>query len=164
MWVIGRNYEWRFIHQEGFGQFCLWPLLSEVEASSLSQSVSLLGIHFMDEVCSFLFSPACPIWLMNLCYQSRTWARTFTIFPFNFHKVDNFSSSSQWRCVKMWWCTVFEIHQKCLTFCLIINLSGNTVWTQAPCPKRVVKTDHFWHFYQIFVHSNCNCSSLRSQC
>lgn len=32
VWVIGRNYEWRFIHQtsrESFGQFRLWPLLSK---------------------------------------------------------------------------------------------------------------------------------------
>lgn len=51
VWVIGRNYEWRFIHQEGFGQ----PALMAFVVRSHLGSVGLLGKPlpaFMDEVCS----------------------------------------------------------------------------------------------------------------
>ena len=50
-------------------------------------------------------------------------------------------------------------------FCPIkTDLSGNTVWPQALCFQKLAKLDYFWHFKLTFVHSKCECSSLRSQC
>ena len=60
---------------------------------SLSQSLSR---HFMDEVCSLFPILARPIWLMNLCYESR--ASLFTIFSFNFSEATETSRSAK----KLW--------------------------------------------------------------
>ena len=73
-------------------------------------------------------------------------------------------------------CTLFKNFSKCriwifwilafsTNFCPIkIDLSGNTVWPQAPGFQKLAKMDHFWHFKITFVHSKCKRSSLRSQC
>ena len=45
-----------------------------------------------------------------------------------------------------------------------IDLSGNTVWTQASDFQKLAKIDDFGHFYWTFVNSKCKRSSLRSQC
>ena len=50
-------------------------------------------------------------------------------------------------------------------FCRIkTELSGNTVWPQAPGFQKLAKMCHLWHFWLTFVHSKCKRSSLRSQC
>ena len=67
--------------------------------------------------------------------------------------------------------TLFENFSKCRIwsfefwhFPQIFVLSGNTVWPQALGFQKLVKMDHFWHFWWTFVHSKCKRSSLRSQC
>ena len=80
VWVIGRNYEWRFIHQEGFGQ----PALMAFVVRSHLGSVGLLGKprQHLWMRCVVLFPYiSCPIWLMNLGYDSRYSSPTL---PFNF--------------------------------------------------------------------------------
>ena len=50
-------------------------------------------------------------------------------------------------------------------FCSIkSDLSGNTVWPQASGFEKLVKMNHFWHFWSTFFHSKCKRSSLRLQC
>ena len=50
-------------------------------------------------------------------------------------------------------------------FCPIkSDLSGNTIWPQAPSFQKLAKIDHFGHFWLTFVHSKCKRSSFRSQC
>ena len=59
----------------------------------------------------------------------------------------------------------FSILAFSINFCPIKSgLSGNTVWKVASVSQKLVKLDHFCHFWWIFVHSKCKRSSLRSQC
>ena len=59
----------------------------------------------------------------------------------------------------------FSILAFSINFCPIKSgLSGNTVWMVASVSQKLVKLDHFCHFWWIFVHSKCKRSSLRSQC
>ena len=44
VWVIGRNYEWRFIHHQASGQLCLWPLLSKKAGLNQKSSQQILNL------------------------------------------------------------------------------------------------------------------------